>query len=97
MVSLWNQNETYKTGLNMSTTITLKGIPENVYLQLKSSAETNRRSINSEAIACLETVLLPRKTSAIAHASKAQTVRQALNGQQFQPEDIDQFKRTGRT
>lgn len=81
----------------MSTTITLKGIPENVYLQLKSSAETNRRSINSEAIACLETVLLPRKTSAISHASKAQIVRQALNGQQFQPEDIDQFKRTGRT
>ena len=81
----------------MSTTITLKGIPENVYTQLKSSAETNRRSINSEAIACLESVLLPRKTSAIAHASKAQIVREALNGQQFQPEDIDQFKKTGRT
>jgi hypothetical protein len=33
----------------MSSTITLKGIPENVYAELKSSAEANRRSINSEA------------------------------------------------
>jgi hypothetical protein len=88
----WNRLK----GFTMSTTITLKGIPENVYIQLRSSAETNRRSINSEAIACLETVLLPRKTSALAHASKAQAIREALKGQTFKPDDIDQFKRTGR-
>ena len=74
----------------MSTTITLKGIPENVYDQLKSSAEANRRSINSEAIACLETVLLPRKTNALAHLNKAKSIRDSLTPGQFKPEDIDQ-------
>lgn len=80
----------------MSTTITLKGIPENVYTQLKSSAEANRRSLNSEAIACLETVLLPRKTPAVGHASKAQAIRERLQNQAFSPQDIDEFKRFGR-
>ncbi len=80
----------------MSTTITLKGIPENVYTQLKSSAEANRRSLNSEAIACLETVLVPRKTSALGHASKAQAIRERLQTQAFSPQDIDEFKRSGR-
>ena len=80
----------------MSTTITLKGIPENVYTQLKSSAEANRRSLNSEAIACLETVLVPRKTSALGHASKAQAIRERLQTQAFSSQDIDEFKRSGR-
>ena len=81
----------------MSSTITLKGIPENVYTELKSSAEANRRSINSEAIACLETVLLPRKTSALAHIGKAREIRDSLTSQLFNPQEIDQFKRSGRS
>ena len=81
----------------MSSTITLKGIPENVYTELKSSAEANRRSINSEAIACLETVLLPRKTSALAHIEKAREIRDSLTSRLFYPQEIDQFKRSGRS
>lgn len=42
----------------MPTTITLKGIPANVYQQLKRSAEDNRCSLNNEAIACLETLVV---------------------------------------
>ena len=41
--------------------ITLKNIPEDLYLRLKASAERNRRSINSEAIVCLEGALKPAK------------------------------------
>jgi plasmid stability protein len=37
--------------------ITLKNIPEHLYKQLKESAQLNRRSINSEAIVCLEKAL----------------------------------------
>jgi plasmid stability protein len=80
----------------MPTTITLKGIPDNVYAQLRSSAEANRRSMNSEAIACLETMLLPKRTSALEHVARAREVRLALKGGSFKPEDIDQFKRAGR-
>jgi plasmid stability protein len=80
----------------MPTTITLKGIPDDVYAQLKSSAEANRRSLNSEAIACLETLLLPRKTTALEHVAAARTVRNSLKRGPFKPEDIDRFKRAGR-
>ena len=80
----------------MPTTITLKGIPDQVYKQLKASAEANRRSLNSEAIACLETLLLPRKTTALEHVARAREVRQTLKRGAFKPEDIDRFKRAGR-
>lgn len=55
----------------MPTTITLKGIPDDVYDRLKLSAEANRRSVNSEVIACLETLLLPKKTTALQHLARA--------------------------
>lgn len=38
-------------------TITLKNVPDDLYDQLKRSAERNRRSINREAIVCLEQAL----------------------------------------
>ena len=37
----------------MPTTLTLKNIPDAVFARLKLTAEQNRRSLNSEAIACL--------------------------------------------
>ena len=43
----------------MPTTLTLKGIPDDPYEQLKRAAAVHRRSLNNEAIACLETMLLP--------------------------------------
>lgn len=35
-------------------TLTIKNIPDDLYKQLKQSADAHRRSINSEAIVCLE-------------------------------------------
>ena len=34
--------------------LTLKGLPEDLYERLKQAAVENRRSINREAIVCLE-------------------------------------------
>lgn len=42
----------------MPTTLTLKNMPDEVYERLKAAAESHRRSLNSEAIVCQETVLL---------------------------------------
>jgi len=55
MVPLWMENA-------VPTTLTLKNIPDAVYDRLKLAAEMHRRSLNSEAIVCLESVLLPTKT-----------------------------------
>ena len=43
----------------MPMTITLKNIPDAIYARLRQSADLHHRSLNSEAIACLERVLLP--------------------------------------
>jgi antitoxin FitA len=80
----------------MPATMTLKGIPDEVYVQLRTSADANRRSLNSEAIACLESILLPRKVTALEHVARAREVRLSLKGRTFKPEDIDKFKRMGR-
>jgi plasmid stability protein len=80
----------------MPTTLTLKGIPDDVYERLKLVAEVHRRSLNNEAIACLETMLLPRKATASERIARARALRASLKGH-FSVKDIDDAKRHGRS
>ena len=80
----------------MPTTLTLKNIPDAVYAQLKLSAEVHRRSLNGEAIVCLETVLLPTKVAPSERIARARELRGALAGKKFLARDIDAMKRDGR-
>ncbi len=80
----------------MPTTLTLKNIPDDVYARLKASAETHRRSLNSEALVCLETVLLPAKLTASERLARARALRGALQPGKFRARDIDILKRQGR-
>lgn len=80
----------------MPTTLTLKNIPDTVYDRLKASAEVHRRSLNSEAIVCLESVLLPAKISATDRLARARELRAALAPSTFSASDIDTFKQQGR-
>jgi plasmid stability protein len=80
----------------MPTTLTLKGIPDDLYTRLKQTAEVHRRSLNSEAISVLETALLPRKASASDRIARARVLRGSLETRKFSAKDIDAFKRQGR-
>ncbi len=80
----------------MPTTLTLKGIPDEVYQRLKASAEAHRRSLNGEAIVCLETVLLPGKMPPAERLARARALRASLPGAKFRAKDIDVLKREGR-
>jgi plasmid stability protein len=80
----------------MPTTITLKNIPDDVYDRLRRSAATHRRSLNSEAIVCLEAVLLPIKLGASERLARARNLRAELFPGKFRPRDIDVMKRRGR-
>lgn len=53
----------------MSVSITLKNVPELVYARLKAMAEENRRSLNSQAIVCLEQALQQSVTDALGVAT----------------------------
>ena len=82
--------------INMPTTLTLKNIPDAVYERLKRSAETHRRSLNSEAIVCLETVLAPGTVAPGERLARARALRAALPTQLFRAKDIDALKKQGR-
>lgn len=80
----------------MPTTLTLKNIPDEVYERLKHSAEMNRRSMNSEAIVCLEAALLPNKLAPSERLARARALRAALAPSRFHARDIDTLKKNGR-
>jgi len=79
----------------MPTTLTIKDIPDDVYARLKTSAELNRRCINSEALVCLETVLALGRSTAGERLHRARTVRGQLNAV-FDTDAIDALKRKDR-
>lgn len=81
----------------MAATLTLKNIPDDIYLRLKASAERNRRSLNSEAIVCFEAAFMPTVRSSQERLQRARQLRAQLNAADFAPETIDQFKRQGRS
>lgn len=58
----------------MPVTLTLKNVPDAVYEKLKASAELHRRSMNSEAIVCLEAVLVPTKVAPSERLARARWV-----------------------
>jgi plasmid stability protein len=80
----------------MPTTLTLKNIPDTVYKRLKMSAEAHHRSLNSEAIVCLEAVLLPAKLTPSERLARARELRGTLPKGKFRVRDIDAMKRQGR-
>lgn len=80
----------------MPTTLTLKNIPDVVYDRLKLSAEAHRRSMNSEAIVCLEAALLRARVTPAERLARARGLRAALPKGQFEERDIDELKRAGR-
>ncbi|HNC21415.1 Arc family DNA-binding protein [Accumulibacter sp.] len=80
----------------MPTTITLKGIPDDLYARLKSAADVNHRSLNSEVIACLESVLMPRKATPAQHLAAIRAIRARLPQDGFDHAEIDALKKHGR-
>lgn len=79
----------------MPTTLTLKNIPDQLYERLRRTATLHRRSLNSEAIVCLERVLLPSVMQASERIARAQALRADLPPV-FNAPDIAKFKQAGR-
>jgi antitoxin FitA len=86
----------YLGELNMPTTLTLKNIPDAVYERLRASAGLHRRSLNSEAIVCLESVLLPSRMTSGEQLRRARELRASLDFR-VTARDLDAFKREGRS
>ncbi len=77
-------------------TITLKNIPDSLYDQIKQSAASNRRSINSEIITCIEKALRGRTVNPDKILAAARTLRKKTAGHLFTEKSITKVKSAGR-
>ena len=77
-------------------TITVKNIPDELYARLKSVAGTNRRSINSEIIVCIENAVASRRINLDDALKNARQLRQLTAGHLISDEEFNQAKAEGR-
>lgn len=64
----------------MSTNITIKGIPDEVYQKLKLQAERHHRSVNSEVIMTLKKSLLSTKHDPEVLIERARKLKKRAKG-----------------
>lgn len=77
-------------------TITVKNIPSEVYASLKQSAERNRRSLNSEIIACLEQAVLSHRIDPELLLARVRQLRESITTYRISEEEFDQVKNEAR-
>jgi plasmid stability protein len=77
-------------------TVTVKNIPTDLYDGLKQLAAANRRSINSEVIACIEQVVYSRKLDPDALLANARALRERTSDYAISDEEFNQAKSAGR-
>jgi hypothetical protein len=76
--------------------LTIKGIPPDVYLRLKRRAKDERRSLNREAILCLERALGTEPLDVDAWLQEAARIRMRVKGPPLTDAQINAMKRRGR-
>jgi len=81
---------------NRMTTFTVKNIPTDIYDLLKQSAATNRRSINSEIIVCIEKSVSSRRIEVAMLLARARKIRKKTRNYLFTEDEIIKAKLEGR-
>jgi plasmid stability protein len=77
-------------------TITVKNIPDELYLQLKRVAAINRRSINSEIIVCIEQAIRSRKINTEEFLAGVRLLREKSSSYVISDDEFTQAKNEGR-
>lgn len=77
-------------------TITLKNIPDALYARLRSSAKDHRRSINREAMVCLETALAATPNDIESILANVRKVRSSLGAVFLTDRDLKRARQEGR-
>jgi antitoxin FitA len=76
-------------------TVTVKNIPDDLYDRLKSVAEINRRSINSEIIMCIENAISSHRIDLDEMLIDIRKLRQFTAGHEISDKDLNRVKRVG--
>ena len=80
----------------MAKTLTLKNLPEALHARLSAAAKNHRRSLNNEAIVCLEAGLAAASVPVQDRLREIRALRQTLGSSEFEPNTIEAFKAEGR-
>ena len=70
--------------------------PDALHARLAAAARRHRRSLNNQAIVCLEAGLGATPGSVEQKLAEIRALRQSLGPQSFDPADIDAARREGR-
>lgn len=76
--------------------ITVKNIPDDLYERLKTTASVHHRSINSEVINCLESVLKPTKINSEERLARIRSIREGASTKGLDPDEVTRAIRKGR-
>ena len=76
--------------------ITLKNLPDTLYEKLKEQARRNHRSINSEAIACLEYTLTSQPVDPEEYLNEIRELRKKIKAPLLTEEVLHEAKNEGR-
>ncbi len=77
-------------------TLTIKNIPEKLRVRLKESAAQHRRSINGEAISCLEKALVGERFDPDEFLAHARALRARMPRVFVTQRDLQAAKKQGR-
>jgi len=77
-------------------TITLKNVPEEVYAALKQQAKRHKRSLNQEAIVCLDLALGRGARDPQAMQAGIHSLRSSVSLKKVDLDWIDRARREGR-
>lgn len=80
----------------MAKSITLKNLPDALHARLAAAARRHRRSLNNEAIVCLEAGLAQAPPATEDRLTVIRALRQTLPPITFAPADINTLKGEGR-
>ena len=76
-------------------TLTLKNLPASLHRKLKARAHANRRSLNAEALACLQVAVSAERVDVDAFLARARLLRARVKGS-LTDEELVRLKAEGR-
>jgi len=77
-------------------TLTIRDIPDDLYTDLKYYAEMNRRSLNSQIIACIERTVRSRNVHTDEVIARARRLREKTRLYPITDQEFNAAKRIGR-
>lgn len=94
----WNHNYTTlePNECKSMPSLTLKNIPDDLYLQLKDAANSNHRSLNSEILYCVEKTLGTYKIDLSEHLETAKMLRSKTGAMPLTEDLLNEMKNEGR-